>query len=261
MYHHLVVPLMKKVGWVIGPVLGKIRAHVLPYFALFDLISFHSMLQCFLHPRTESLWEGNLPLRGSLFSEENLLEVLRGFQRFSEIFEILKVFRGPLRDPLTGRFPSQRLSVLLPLIVLPLELSPSPSKKKDPAMLNILRVVDLLHVVNLLLHCDLLSRCALCGHHSLAFTDIILSEKGSRRVVNMGSVVKALQRSVSLFFCHRRHDVVSLVQLGLFGTWKSAQRKIDTSWTILIKFFLPVLLLSKQRGDLVLLSKQCKQGT
>ena len=30
----------------------------------------------------------------------------------------------PLRDPLRGRFPSQRLSVLLPLIVLPLSLSP-----------------------------------------------------------------------------------------------------------------------------------------
>ena len=31
--------------------------------------------------------------------------------------------RDPLRDPLRGRFPSQRLSVLLPLIVLPLKLS------------------------------------------------------------------------------------------------------------------------------------------
>ena len=56
--------------------------------------------------RTESLWEGNLPLRGSL----------RG--------RAFGVLRGPLRDPLWGRFPSQRLSVLLPLIVLPLEISP-----------------------------------------------------------------------------------------------------------------------------------------
>ena len=39
------------------------------------------------------------------------LEVFRGFQRF---------FRGPLRDPVRGRFPSQSLSVLLPLFVLPL---------------------------------------------------------------------------------------------------------------------------------------------
>ena len=46
-------------------------------------------------------------------------------QRFSEVFrDISEVFRGPLRDPLRGRFPFQRLSVLLPLIVLPLELSP-----------------------------------------------------------------------------------------------------------------------------------------
>ena len=46
--------------------------------------------------------------------------MFRGFQRSSE------VFRGfsKLRDPLRGRFPSQMLSVLLPLLVLPLELSP-----------------------------------------------------------------------------------------------------------------------------------------
>ena len=36
-----------------------------------------------------------------------------------------RVVRGPLRDPLRGRFPSQRLSVLLPLFVLPLKLSPT----------------------------------------------------------------------------------------------------------------------------------------
>ena len=44
--------------------------------------------------------------------------VFRDFQSFC------RVFRGPLRDPLRGRLPSKRLSVLLPLIVLPLELSP-----------------------------------------------------------------------------------------------------------------------------------------
>ena len=49
---------------------------------------------------------------------QRLSEVFRGFQRFSD------VFRGPLRDPLRGRFSSQRLSVLLPLTVLPLNLSP-----------------------------------------------------------------------------------------------------------------------------------------
>ena len=58
-------------------------------------------------------------LRGRVFS--------RGFERYSEVFRgfLSEVFRGPLRDPIRGRFPSQRLSVLLPLIVLPLELSPS----------------------------------------------------------------------------------------------------------------------------------------
>ena len=43
--------------------------------------------------RTESLWEGNLPLRGSLRGplRGRASEVFRHFQRF---------FRGPLRDPL-----------------------------------------------------------------------------------------------------------------------------------------------------------------
>ena len=50
---------------------------------------------------------------------QRFLEVFRGFQRFSG------VFKGPLRDPLSGRFSSQRLLVLLPLIVLPLNLSPN----------------------------------------------------------------------------------------------------------------------------------------
>ena len=44
---------------------------------------------------------------------------MRGFRDFSEIL------RGPLRDPLSGRFRFQRLLVLLPLLVLPLELSPT----------------------------------------------------------------------------------------------------------------------------------------
>ena len=54
---------------------------------------------------------------------QRFLEVCRGFLGFSEIFQ--RFFGGPFRDPLRGRFPSQRLSVLLPLIVLPVELSPS----------------------------------------------------------------------------------------------------------------------------------------
>ena len=37
------------------------------------------------------------------------------------MFWFSEVFRGPPRDPLRGRFPSRRLSVLLPLIVLSLE--------------------------------------------------------------------------------------------------------------------------------------------
>ena len=54
--------------------------------------------------RPERFWEGNLPLRGSLRGR-----VFRNFQRFLEVFQMF--FRGPLRDPLRGRFPSQILWV------------------------------------------------------------------------------------------------------------------------------------------------------
>ena len=54
---------------------------------------------------------------------QSFSEVFGGFQRFSEVFQ--RFFRGPLRDPLRSRFPSQRLSVLLPLFLLPLNLSPT----------------------------------------------------------------------------------------------------------------------------------------
>ena len=78
--------------------------------------------------RTESLWRGKPAserfLRGSL--RGRFAEVFRSFQRFSGGF-----FRGPLRDRRRGRFPSQRLSVLLPLIVLPFELSPIPFPMKQ----------------------------------------------------------------------------------------------------------------------------------
>ena len=66
--------------------------------------------------RTESLWEGNLPLRGSLrgplkTSEQSLKTSEKCLKRLKTL---------PPRDPLRGRFPSQRLSVLLPLFICPL---------------------------------------------------------------------------------------------------------------------------------------------
>ena len=52
---------------------------------------------------------------------QRFLEVFRGFQR---VFDVFRGFQRSFRDPLRGRFPSQRLSVLLPLFLLPLNLSP-----------------------------------------------------------------------------------------------------------------------------------------
>ena len=66
---------------------------------------------------------------------ERFSEVFRGFERFSEVFRgferffrgFQRFFRGFQRSsqrPSQRQISSQSLSVLLPLIVLPLELSP-----------------------------------------------------------------------------------------------------------------------------------------
>ena len=75
--------------------------------------------------RTERVSERTSEREG-FRSFQRFSEGLRGSQRFSEVCGgFQRFFRGPLRDPLRGRFPSQRLSVLLPLILLPLNLSPN----------------------------------------------------------------------------------------------------------------------------------------
>ena len=72
--------------------------------------------------RTESLWEGNLPLWEGLW--EDLWRPLKKLWKPLKNSENL-----PLRDPLRGRFPSQRLSVLLPLSCCPLN---SPRFEPEP---------------------------------------------------------------------------------------------------------------------------------
>ena len=64
------------------------------------------------------------PLRGKFASER---EVFRGFRGFRDFF---RGFQRSFSEALSfrGRFPSQRLSVLLPLIVVPFELFPTKSK-------------------------------------------------------------------------------------------------------------------------------------
>ena len=68
----------------------------------------------------------------------------------------------------------------------------------DPAILKILRVVNLLGVVNLLSHCDLLSWHSLCGHRLPGNSRHFSSQRRVHGVVNMGGVVKTLRRSNSL---------------------------------------------------------------
>ena len=85
--------------------------------------------------RTESLWEGNLPLRGflrgPLKTSENLLKTSeKSLKTSKNLWKPLKTLwkpsenRDPLRDPLWGRFPSQRLLVLLRQRCCPLNSSP-----------------------------------------------------------------------------------------------------------------------------------------
>ena len=59
---------------------------------------------------------------------QSFSKVLRGLQRFREVFErvseIFERFSEVLSETFQRQISSQRLSVLLPLILLPLELSP-----------------------------------------------------------------------------------------------------------------------------------------
>ena len=73
----------------------------------------------------------------------------------------------------------------------------------DPAVLKILRVVDLLRVVNLLSHCGLLSRRTLRGMPCRISWELqtFFSQRRVRGVVNMGGrSKKTLRRGNSLFF-------------------------------------------------------------
>ena len=68
---------------------------------------------------------------------ERFLVVFRGFERFSEFLRgfqrLLRGFQRSSQRPSQRQISSQSLSVLLPLIVLPLELSPkSPRKCRYP---------------------------------------------------------------------------------------------------------------------------------
>ena len=72
----------------------------------------------------EGLWKTSENLWKPLKTSKNLWKPLKTsekpLKKPSENLWTLPL-RDPLRDPLRGRFPSQNLSVLLPLIVLPLE--------------------------------------------------------------------------------------------------------------------------------------------
>ena len=70
---------------------------------------------------------------------------------------------------------------------------------KDPAVLKILRVVNLLRVVFLVRRGDLLSRRTLCGHHFPGNFRHFSSQRRVHGVVNLGGIVKTLRRSNSLF--------------------------------------------------------------
>ena len=71
---------------------------------------------------------------------------------------------------------------------------------QDPAVLKILRVVNLLRVAFLVRRGDLLSRRALCGHQFPGNYRHFSSQRRVHTVLNLGGVVKTLRRSNSLFF-------------------------------------------------------------
>ena len=89
---------------------------------------------------------------------------------------------------------------------------------KDPAVLKILRVVNLLRVVFLVRRGDLLSRRTLCGHHFPGNYRHFPSLRRVRIVVNLGGVVKTLRRSKFTIFAI---VVVFLVRKGPSGPFRS----------------------------------------
>ena len=81
---------------------------------------------------------------------ERFLEVFRDFERFSEVFRgferflrgfqrFLRGFQRSSQRPSQRQISSQRLSVLLPLIVLPLELSPKLPFSVNGAFASVMR--------------------------------------------------------------------------------------------------------------------------
>ena len=70
---------------------------------------------------------------------------------------------------------------------------------KDPAILKLLRVVNLVRVVNLLSHCDLLYIAGMLRHFPGNYRHFS-SERRVCGVENMGVVVKTLLHSHSLMF-------------------------------------------------------------
>ena len=80
-----------------------------------------------------------------------------------------------------------------------LSATPGLANPKDPAVLKILRVVNLLRVLFLVQRGDLLSRRVLCGHHFPGNYRHFCSQRRARGVLNLGGVVKTLRRSNSLY--------------------------------------------------------------
>ena len=76
--------------------------------------------------------------------------------------------------------------------------SPGQMYPKDPAVLKILRRVNLLGVANLLSHSDLLSWRTVCGHLFPGNCKHLSPQRGVHGVVNLGGIVKTLRRSNSL---------------------------------------------------------------
>ena len=134
--------------------------------------------------RTESLWEGNLPLRESLrgplqTSEKSLKTSEKSLKTAVNLKKTSETL--PLRDPLRGRFLSQRLSDLLPLLICPLNsLREGPSHTKNTtATQNIVNYYAVAFpkgpfVLEMLWRCKFV---VLCYCHSILLSVLIRQEK------------------------------------------------------------------------------------
>ena len=141
---------------------------------------------------------------------------------------------SPLRDPLRGRFPSQRLSVLLPLFVLPLELSPSQTRKCGFSLRIHRMISESLAIGKRVKHCYTVSRVLFRKRELTEFCAKLSSARNSVRSFRQTNNTLSLEQRSSVRAKNSRSSVLETVlsetvYSAISKPWKFAILKCDVS--------------------------------